>query len=170
MAFRSRNLAKRIFDLTASAFAIIFLIPIMFLIGCCIIIHIGSPIFFSQKRVGLNGKSFRLIKFRTMTNVRDAQGKLLPDSERLTNLGKFLRETSIDEFPSLWNVIKGDMSIVGPRPLLPEYLPLYSSEQARRHIVKPGITGWAQIKGRNTLSWEEKFKLDIWYISNSSLG
>lgn len=168
MAFRSRNLAKRIFDLTASAFAIIFLIPIMFLIGCCIIIHIGSPIFFSQKRVGLNGKSFRLIKFRTMTNVRDAQGKLLPDSERLTNLGKFLRETSIDEFPSLWNVIKGDMSIVGPRPLLPEYLPLYSSEQARRHIVKPGITGWAQIKGRNTLSWEEKFKLDIWYISNSS--
>ena len=114
MAFRSRNLAKRIFDLTASAFAIIFLIPIMFLIGCCIIIHIGSPIFFSQKRVGLNGKSFRLIKFRTMTNVRDAQGKLLPDSERLTNLGKFLRETSIDEFPSLWNVIKGDMSIVGP--------------------------------------------------------
>lgn len=129
---------------------------------------LGSPVLFSQKRPGLHGQTFRMFKFRTMTNEIDEQGNLLPDSNRLTPFGKLLRTTSLDELPALWNVIKGDLSLVGPRPLLIEYLPLYSKEQARRHNVKPGITGWAQINGRNAISWETKFKLDVWYVDNQS--
>ena len=129
----------------------------------------GTPIFFTQNRSGLHGKAFTMIKFRSMTNARSADGALLPDSDRLTRFGCFLRATSLDELPELWNVLKGDMSLVGPRPLLMEYLPLYSSEQARRHTVRPGITGWAQINGRNAISWEEKFKMDVWYVDNQSL-
>ncbi|MDQ9170124.1 sugar transferase [Oxalobacteraceae bacterium R-40] len=159
---------KRLFDLF---FAILLLamlaIPLAFL---SIIIHfrIGSPVFFRQQRPGLNGKPFMLIKFRTMTNERDSDGNLLPDAARLTKFGRFLRSTSMDELPELWNVVKGEMSFVGPRPLLMEYLPLYNAEQRRRHEVRPGITGWAQINGRNAISWEEKFKLDVWYVENRS--
>lgn len=130
--------------------------------------RLGSPVFFRQQRPGLHGKPFHMVKFRTMTDARDAEGKLLPDAERLTKLGQFMRSTSLDELPELWNVLKGDMSLVGPRPLLMEYLPLYSSEQARRHEVRPGITGWAQVNGRNALSWEEKFALDVWYVDHRS--
>ncbi len=129
---------------------------------------IGAPVFFTQVRPGLNGRAFKMIKFRTMTNDRDSTGALLPDSVRLTPFGRFLRSTSLDELPEIWNVLKGDMSLVGPRPLLMEYLPLYSPEQTRRHEVRPGITGWAQINGRNALSWEEKFQLDVWYVDNQS--
>lgn len=129
----------------------------------------GSPVLFRQVRPGLNGKPFEMIKFRTMKYALDAAGNPLPDSERLTPFGQFLRSSSLDELPELWNVLKGDMSLVGPRPLLMEYLPLYSPEQARRHEVRPGVTGWAQVNGRNTLSWEDKFKLDVWYVDNRSL-
>ena len=134
-----------------------------------VVIRIGRPIFFKQKRPGLKGEPFTFYKFRTMTNCEDGNGNLLPDKDRLTSFGKLLRKTSLDELPSLWNVLKGDMSLVGPRPLLMEYLPLYSIEQMRRHEVKPGITGWAQINGRNSISWEEKFKLDVWYVENQSI-
>lgn len=129
---------------------------------------LGSPIVFRQKRPGLNGSIFTMAKFRTMTDERSANGELLPDSQRMTRFGQFLRSTSIDELPELWNVIKGEMSLVGPRPLLVEYLNFYTTEQARRHDVRPGITGWAQVNGRNSLSWEEKFKLDVWYVDNQS--
>lgn len=128
----------------------------------------GAGAFFFQKRPGKDGKIFRIVKFKTMTDERDADGNLLPDADRLTKVGRFVRSTSIDELPQLWNVLKGDMSLIGPRPLLPEYLPLYTPEQARRHDVKPGITGWAQCHGRNAISWEEKFKLDVWYVDNIS--
>jgi sugar transferase EpsL len=147
---------------------IILIVPILFLLSCIVCLFIGCPIIFKQKRPGLNGKTFNFFKFRTMTNVRDGHGNLLDDNERITRFGKFLRKTSLDELPSFWNVLKGDMSLVGPRPLLMEYLPLYSKEQMRRHEVKPGITGWAQINGRNAISWEEKFELDIWYVKNQS--
>lgn len=130
---------------------------------------LGSPIFFWQVRPGLNGKPFEMIKFRTMTDACGEDGRLLPDSERLTKFGQWLRSTSLDELPELWNVLKGDMSLVGPRPLLMEYLPLYNSEQARRHQVRPGVTGWAQVNGRNAISWEAKFELDVWYVDNRSL-
>jgi len=132
-------------------------------------VRMGSPVIFGQVRPGLRGKPFRMIKFRTMLDAVDAQGNPLPDDQRLTRLGSFLRSTSLDELPELWNVLKGDMSLVGPRPLLMEYLPLYSPEQARRHDVRPGVTGWAQVNGRNALSWDEKFKLDVWYVDNQSL-
>ena len=132
-------------------------------------LKLGSPVFFKQPRPGLNGHVFDMIKFRTMTNERDTNGMLLSDSDRLTKFGKFLRSISLDELPSLWSVLKGDMSLVGPRPLLVEYLPLYTAKQARRHEIKPGITGWAQVNGRNAISWDEKFDLDVWYVDNQSI-
>ena len=160
---------KRIIDLTISFIAIFFLWPIFLLIYLLVIINLGAPGFFIQERVGKNNKVFKMIKFRTMKDSRDKYGNLLSDEERLTKFGKFLRASSCDELPELINVIKGEMSLVGPRPLLLQNLPLYSKEQLRRHDVLPGITGWAQINGRNLISWTEKFKLDLWYVDNWSL-
>lgn len=159
---------KRFFDLIASFFALLLLSPIIILVAWKIRKDLGAPVIFRQVRPGLHGRPFQMIKFRTMKDAVDAQGNLLPDSERMTPFGNKLRNSSIDELPELWNVLKGEMSLVGPRPLLMQYLPLYSKEQARRHEMRPGITGWAQVNGRNTISWEEKFKLDIWYIENYS--
>jgi lipopolysaccharide/colanic/teichoic acid biosynthesis glycosyltransferase len=159
---------KRLFDLFASAVGMLILAPIVVVIAIQVRLKLGIPVIFLQSRPGLNGQPFKMLKFRTMRNIYDVDGKLLPDPERLNNFGLWLRSTSLDELPELWNVLKGDMSLVGPRPLLEEYLPLYSTEQARRHEVKPGITGWAQINGRNAISWDEKFKLDCWYVDNRS--
>lgn len=163
------RLVKSILDRLVAALALLFFSPLMLLVAIAIYIRMGSPIFFTQPRPGKDGCIFTFYKFRTMTNDRDFNGNLLPDEKRLTALGQFLRQTSLDELPQLWNVLKGDMSFVGPRPLLVKYLELYNLEQARRHEVKPGITGWVQVNGRNTLNWEEKFKLDIWYVDNWSL-
>lgn len=160
---------KRCIDLLISASSILILIPILLCIMWLIRFRLGSPVFFRQIRPGMNGKPFLMLKFRTMTDERGPDGQLLPDAVRLTPFGRFLRSSSLDELPELWNVLKGDMSLVGPRPLLMEYLPLYSPEQARRHEVRPGVTGWAQINGRNAISWEDKFKLDTWYVDNQSL-
>ncbi|MBC8147598.1 MAG: sugar transferase [Bacteroidetes bacterium] len=159
---------KSVFDFTLSIIGLLLLSPFLLLISILVLFAFGSPILFKQNRPGLNKKPFNFYKFRTMTNEKDENGNLLPDKDRLTSFGVFLRKTSLDELPSLWNVLKGDMSFVGPRPLLMEYLPLYSAEQMRRHEVKPGLTGWAQINGRNAISWEEKFKLDVWYVENQS--
>lgn len=160
---------KRFFDLMLALIALLLLLlPLLFLVYL-VRRKLGGPVFFRQARPGLHGKPFGMVKFRTMTDARDAHGALLPDAGRLTPFGKFLRASSLDELPELWNVLKGDMSLVGPRPLLMEYLPLYSPEQARRHEVRPGITGWAQVNGRNALGWEEKFALDVWYVDNRSL-
>ncbi|MNF93554.1 putative sugar transferase EpsL [compost metagenome] len=159
---------KRLFDIAASAFGLLLLAPVIAIVAWQIRRKLGSPVLFRQLRPGLNGKPFAMIKFRTMRDAVDAAGNPLPDSERMTPFGSFLRSSSLDELPELWNVLKGDMSLVGPRPLLMEYLPLYSSEQYRRHEARPGVTGWAQINGRNALSWDEKFKLDIWYVDNRS--
>lgn len=159
---------KRIIDLAISL-TFVFILSIMLVVIAIVVrVKLGSPILFKQQRPGLNGKPFQLYKFRTMTDKRDSTGRLLPDYERLTSFGRFLRKYSLDELPQLFNVIKGDLSLVGPRPLLMEYLPLYTNEQAKRHLVKPGITGWAQVNGRNTISWEEKFKLDVWYVENKT--
>lgn len=160
---------KRLFDLAVAALALLLLSPLLGLLALLVRLKLGSPVLFSQQRPGLHGKPFTLSKFRTMTDKRDAQGNLLPDAERLTKFGKFLRASSLDELPELWNVLKGEMSLVGPRPLLMQYLPLYTPEQARRHEVRPGITGWAQVNGRNALTWEEKFALDVWYVDNHTL-
>jgi lipopolysaccharide/colanic/teichoic acid biosynthesis glycosyltransferase len=160
---------KRAFDIVAAGCALLVLAPVIVFVAWQISRKMGSPVLFRQVRPGLNGKPFEMIKFRTMKDAIDASGNPLPDSERLTPFGQFLRSSSLDELPELWNVLKGDMSLVGPRPLLMEYLPLYSPEQARRHEVRPGVTGWAQVNGRNTLSWEDKFKLDVWYVDNQSL-
>ncbi|MCQ6275284.1 sugar transferase [Bacillus sp. V3B] len=160
---------KRCFDLFSSITLFILAIPILLIVAILVKIKLGSPVIFKQKRPGLHEKPFYLYKFRTMTDQRDQQGNPLPDHVRLTSFGKFLRKYSLDELPQLINVIKGDLSLVGPRPLLMEYLPLYTEEQAKRNQVRPGITGWAQINGRNAITWEEKFKLDVWYVENYSL-
>ena len=160
---------KRIFDICIVLTSLLLLMPIYFFLILAVKIKLGSPIFFKQPRPGLEGKVFNIHKFRTMTDERDSNGILLPDSKRLSQFGKFLRSTSLDELPSLWSVLKGEMSLVGPRPLLVEYLPLYSERQSRRHEVRPGITGWAQVNGRNTISWDEKFELDVWYVDNQSI-
>jgi lipopolysaccharide/colanic/teichoic acid biosynthesis glycosyltransferase len=159
---------KRFFDIIIASIALILLSPLYFYVAHKVKKHLGSPVLFRQVRPGLHGKPFEMIKFRSMKDAVDAQGNLLLDSERLTPFGKMLRSSSLDEMPELWNVIKGDMSIVGPRPLLMEYLPLYNEEQAKRHRVRPGMTGHAQVNGRNAISWEEKFKLDTWYVENQS--
>ena len=160
---------KQIFDTFLSLVGLIILLPILIVVSIITFFTIGRPVIFTQIRPGLHGKPFSFIKFRTMIDEKDKIGNLLPDKNRITKLGQFLRKTSLDELPSLWNVLKGDMSLVGPRPLLMEYLNRYSPSQARRHEDKPGITGWAQINGRNAISWEEKFKLDVWYVDNQSL-
>ncbi len=160
---------KRLFDITAAAIALLLLCLPLALLVLLVRRKLGHPAFFRQTRPGLHGKPFEMVKFRTMTDARGPDGALLPDADRLTPFGRFLRASSLDELPGLWNVLKGDMSLVGPRPLLMEYLPLYSPEQARRHEVRPGITGWAQVNGRNALGWDDKFKLDVWYVDHRSL-
>ncbi len=160
---------KRVFDFVAASLALLMLALPLLALAWLIRRKLGSPVLFRQVRPGLHGKPFRMVKFRTMTDERDANGALLPDAQRLTPIGRFLRASSLDELPELWNVLRGDMSLVGPRPLLMEYLPLYSPEQARRHEVRPGITGWAQVNGRNSISWADKFALDVWYVDHSSL-
>lgn len=160
---------KRLMDILLSALALILLSPVIAWTSWKVRKHLGAPVVFRQSRPGLNAKPFELVKFRSMRDATDSAGNPLPDAERMTPFGHFLRASSLDELPELWSVLKGDMSLVGPRPLLNEYLPLYSAEQARRHDVRPGITGWAQVNGRNSLSWEEKFKLDVWYVDNHSV-
>ena len=160
---------KRLLDIIIATIALILLSPLYFIVARKVKKNLGSPVLFRQVRPGLNGKPFEMIKFRTMTDERDEQGNLLPNEQRLPKFGKMLRATSLDEMPELWNVIKGDMSIVGPRPLLMDYLPLYNEEQAKRHKVRPGMTGYAQVNGRNAISWEKKFELDTWYVENQSI-
>ena len=157
---------KRFVDITGSILGLVLLSPVLLIVWAMVRRDMGSPVLFRQTRPGLNGQPFQMVKFRTMRDATDSSGNPLPDSERLTNFGRFLRSSSLDELPELWNVLRGDMSLVGPRPLLMEYLPLYSPKQARRHEVRPGITGWAQINGRNSVSWNEKFELDVWYVDN----
>jgi len=159
---------KRLFDLLVTLPALFLLAPLMGLLALLVRFKLGAPVLFRQQRPGLHGRPFTLYKFRTMTDARDAQGALLPDAERLTPFGRFLRSISLDELPELFNVLKGEMSLVGPRPLLMEYLPRYTPEQMRRHEVRPGITGWAQVNGRNALTWEEKFQMDVWYVEHLS--
>jgi len=161
--------AKRLLDLSAGVALFILLSPLFFILAMIINIKMGSPVLFRQLRPGYQGKPFLLYKFRTMTDEKDSRGEELPDELRLTGLGKWLRKYSLDELPQLINVVRGELSLVGPRPLMMEYLPLYTKEQARRHEVRPGITGWAQVKGRNALTWEERFSLDVWYVDNRSL-
>ena len=159
---------KRVFDVSIALLCLISFFPIFLILALLIARRMGAPVIFRQARPGLNGQPFEMIKFRTMRDAEDKNGNQLPDEQRLTKLGQFLRAARLDELPELWNVLKGDMSLVGPRPLLMEYLPLYSDEQRRRHEVRPGVTGWAQVNGRNAISWDEKFKLDVWYVDNQS--
>ncbi|MBV1874436.1 MAG: sugar transferase [Gammaproteobacteria bacterium] len=159
---------KRFIDIVSSVLGLLILSPVLILVCLLVRVKLGSPVFFTHERPGLYGKPFKMIKFRTMVDAFDKSGNPLPDAERLTPFGEFLRKLSLDELPELWNVLIGHMSLVGPRPLLMEYLPLYSAEQAQRHNAKPGITGWAQVNGRNAISWDEKFELDVWYIENQS--
>lgn len=161
-------LLKRLLDLIGAVLMLVALAPLMAVLALLVRVFLGSPVVFLQARPGLHGRPFKLLKFRTMTNENDAGGQLLPDDKRLTSFGAFLRRTSLDELPELLNVVKGEMSLVGPRPLLMEYLPLYSPRQAQRHAVKPGLTGWAQVNGRNAVSWDQKFELDIWYVEHQS--
>ena len=163
-----KSMIKRAFDVIVASIALFLLSPVLALIALLVRVNLGSPVFFQQARPGLHGQPFSILKFRSMLEVADAHGNPVSDEARLTRFGKFMRATSLDEQPELWNVLKGDMSLVGPRPLLMEYLPLYTKVQLRRHDVRPGITGWAQINGRNAISWEEKFKFDIWYVDNQS--
>lgn len=165
-----RRYGKRMLDLFISSIGVVLSSPVLVFVGFSVWLAHGAPILFRQQRPGLDGRPFTLYKFRTMTDWRDEQGNLLPDSERLTPLGRFLRSTSLDELPELFNVLKGDMSLVGPRPLLMQYLGRYTPEQARRHEVRPGITGWAQVNGRNTLTWEQRFALDVWYVDHMSIA
>lgn len=160
---------KRLFDIIVSFCALLLLSPIISIVAWKISTHLGTPVLFRQKRPGFNGNVFEMTKFRSMRDAVDGNGNILPDEERMTPFGEKLRASSLDELPGLWNVLKGDMSLVGPRPLLVDYLPLYNEEQAKRHNVRPGITGWAQVNGRNALSWEDKFKLDVWYVENQSM-
>ncbi|WP_312265700.1 sugar transferase [Neisseria sp.] len=162
------DLLKRAFDIIASLIGLIVLSPVLLIVAILVRKNLGSPILFRQVRPGIDGKPFEMVKFRSMRDAIAKDGTPLPDNERLTPFGKALRSTSLDELPELWNVLKGDMSLVGPRPLLMDYLPLYNKEQYRRHEVRPGVTGWAQVNGRNAISWEEKFKLDVWYVDNRS--
>jgi lipopolysaccharide/colanic/teichoic acid biosynthesis glycosyltransferase len=162
------DLAKRTLDVSAATVALLLLSPVMGVTALLVRVRLGSPVLFRQLRPGLQGRPFTMMKFRTMRDAMTAGGDPLPDHERLTRLGSLLRASSLDELPGLWNVVKGEMSLVGPRPLLMEYLPLYSPEQARRHAVRPGVTGWAQVNGRNAISWDEKFALDVWYVENRS--
>ena len=161
---------KRLFDLVAAGAALLALSSLLLMLAVMVAVKLGRPVLFRQQRPGLGGRPFELVKFRTMTSATDPQGRVLPDAERLTPFGRWLRSTSLDELPELWNVLTGDMSLVGPRPLLMAYLPRYSTRQARRHEVRPGLTGWAQVNGRNSLSWDEKFELDVWYVDNRSFG
>ena len=164
-----KTYGKRWFDLLLTIPGLVVISPALLMIALLVKSRLGSPVLFKQIRPGLNGKPFTIYKFRTMTDARDPEGKLLPDAQRLTRLGRFLRSTSLDELPELWNVIKGDMSLVGPRPLLMQYLDRYTRKQARRHEAKPGVTGWAQMNGRNAITWEEKFDFDVWYVDHCSL-
>jgi sugar transferase EpsL len=161
--------AKRLTDFVLSGVGLLILSPVLLVLSVCVRLSIGAPVLFRQRRPGFKGEPFLLLKFRTMTDGTDENGRPLPDEKRMTRFGHLLRHTSLDELPELVNVFKGEMSLVGPRPLLMEYLPLYSAEQARRHEVKPGITGWAQVNGRNAISWEDKFKLDVWYVDHQSM-
>lgn len=160
---------KRVLDLLVACGVLLLTLPLQLALGLLIYLDMGRPLLFRQQRAGRHGRPFVLLKFRTMRDALDADGRPLPDSERLTRLGQWLRKTSLDELPQLWNVIQGDMSLVGPRPLLMEYLPLYNKEQARRHEVRPGLTGWAQVNGRNAIGWKERFALDVWYVDHQSL-
>jgi lipopolysaccharide/colanic/teichoic acid biosynthesis glycosyltransferase len=161
---------KRAIDICGSAAGLVLLSPLIVITAAIVAARLGRPVLFRQVRAGYRGEPFEVFKFRTMTDARDAEGRPLPDDKRLTRLGRFLRAASLDELPQLWNVLRGDMSLVGPRPLHMKYLPMYSPEQARRHDVKPGITGWAQVNGRNALGWQEKFRLDVWYVDHQSIA